>query len=127
MSTALNQLMRTLLTHLLVAVPLIAVGACKNKPDKADNTGRNKIVETTADQAAQSGTALDQQAKIRKAIMDDGSLSTNAHNCKVVVDKDAKTVTLTGPVSTSDEKARLERIAIDASGLTVVNNLEVNN
>jgi osmotically-inducible protein OsmY len=57
--------------------------------------------------------------------MDDGSLSTNAHNCKVVVDNN--TVTLAGPVASAEEKARLERIALDASGLKVINNLEVAN
>jgi|SRR4051812_45299084 len=121
--------MRSLLIKLVLAsLPLAAVGACKSKTDKppaADNTGRNKDQPTTADQAAQSGSALDAQQKIRKAIMDDGSLSTNAHNCKVVVDKD--TVTLAGPVASAEEKARLERIALDASGLKVINNLEVAN
>jgi osmotically-inducible protein OsmY len=111
---------------LVAAVPLVAAGACKAKSDQppaADNTARNKAVEPTADQAPLSGSGLDATAKIRKAIMDDGSLSTNAHNCKVVVDKDM--VTLTGPVASADERDRLARIAADASGLRVVNNLEV--
>ncbi|MEO8551997.1 MAG: BON domain-containing protein [Kofleriaceae bacterium] len=121
--------MRMLVAKLvLAAMPLAAVGACKSKTDNppaADNTARNKDQPTTADQAAQSGAGLDAQQKVRKAIMDDGSLSTNAHNCKVVVDKD--TVTLAGPVASTDERARLEKIAADASGLKVINNLEVAN
>lgn len=121
--------MRTLLAKLVLAsLPLVAVGACKSKTDNppaADNTARNKDQPTTADQAAQSGAGLDAQQKIRKAIMDDGSLSTNAHNCKVVVDKDS--VTLAGPVASADERAKLEHIAAEASGLKVINNLEVAN
>jgi osmotically-inducible protein OsmY len=111
----------------MVALPLAMVGACKNKsdPPKADNTVRNKTTEVTADQAAQKGTGLDAEQKIRKAIVGDGTLSTNAHNCKVVVDKDATTVTLEGPVASADEKARLEKLAADTSGLRVINNLEV--
>ena len=111
----------------LLALPLALACGCNNtsEPAKADNTGRNKAVEVTADQAAQKGPALDAEQKIRKAIVGDGSLSTNAHNCKVVVDKDATTVTLEGPVASADEKARLEKLAADASGLHVVNNLEV--
>lgn len=119
--------MRNLLVSTLIALPLLAAGACKSKsdPPKADNTERNKTVETTADHAAQKGNALDAEQKIRKAIVADGTLSTNAHNCKVVVDKDATTVTLEGPVASADEKARLEKLAADNSGLRVVNNLEV--
>ena len=119
--------MRNLLVSTLIALPLLAAGACKSKsdPPKADNTERNKTVETTADQAAQKGNALDAEQKIRKAIVADGTLSTNAHNCKVIVDKDATTVTLEGPVASADEKARLEKLAADNSGLRVVNNLEV--
>ena len=119
--------MRNLLVSTLIALPLVVAGACKSKsePAKADNTERNKAVEVTADQAAQKGPALDAEQKIRKAIVGDGSLSMNAHNCKVVVDKDATTVTLEGPVASADEKARLEKLAGDTSGLHVVNNLEV--
>lgn len=114
--------MRTFLVSLLVAIPMIACNS--HRTDQADNTGRNKVVEKTADQAPQSGAALDQTQQIRKAIMDDGSLSTNAHNCKVIVDKDAGTVTLEGPVASADEKARLAQLA-GGSGLRVINNLEV--
>ncbi|MEO6776234.1 MAG: BON domain-containing protein [Kofleriaceae bacterium] len=119
--------MKNFLVAILTALPLVAAGACKSKsdPPKADNTERNKTTEVTADQAAQHGTALDAEQKVRKAIVADGSLSTNAHNCKVVVDKDATTVTLEGPVASADEKARLEKLAADSSGLRVVNNLEV--
>jgi len=40
--------------------------------------------------------------KIRKAVMDDKSLSTSAHNVKIIA-QDGK-VTLKGPVKTDEEK-----------------------
>ncbi|MFT3696376.1 MAG: BON domain-containing protein [Kofleriaceae bacterium] len=108
---------------ILIAVPLMA-GACKKSGTDADNTKRNKVVETTADKADQSGAAVDQMAKIRKALVADDTLSTNAKNVKVIVN--GTTVTLEGAVDNTDEKARVNELA-SASGLTVVNNLQVTN
>ena len=105
----------------LIAVPLM-FGACKKTNNDADNTRRNKTVETTADQADKTGAGVDQMAKIRKALVADNTLSTNAKNVKVIV-KD-NTVTLEGTVDSTDEKARVSEVA-SASGLTVVNNLQV--
>lgn len=106
----------------LIAIPLM-FGACKKgTADSPDNTGRNKVVEPTADQADKTGPAVDQMAKVRKAILADDSLSTTAHNCKVVVQ--GNTLTLSGPVNSTDEKARVGEIA-SQSGLQIINNLEV--
>ena len=44
--------------------------------------------------------------KIRKAIVDDSSLSTYAHNIKIIT-QDGK-VTLRGPVRSEDEKSNVE-------------------
>jgi len=123
--------MKTLWT-LLLAVPLVA-GACKgntsdNAPN-ADNTARNDKDRdpnnaVTADQAANRGADLDLTKQVRRAIIEDSDLSTNAHNVKVVVDHGV--VTLAGPVSNADERAKLESDATKVPGTAkVVNKTEI--
>ena len=98
-------------------------------PNRADNTSRN-----TADRDSTTKTPLDQSntdvatritADIRKAIMDDKSMSTNAQNCKIITDS-AGVVTLRGPVASQAEKDSIAAKAKAVSGVTsVVNELEV--
>lgn len=93
-----------------------------------DNTERNK-----ADQRTDSKTPMDQSnssddikitATIRRAIMDDKAMSTNAQNCKIITDKGV--VTLRGPVASQAEKDSIEAKAKATAGVTsVVNELEV--
>lgn len=52
--------------------------------------------------------------KIRKSIMSDKSLSTYAHNVKVI-SQDGK-VTLKGPVRTDEEKSTVVKLATDVAG-----------
>jgi hyperosmotically inducible protein len=64
-------------------------------------------------------------AAVRRAIVKDESLSTNAHNVKIIT-HDA-TVTLRGPVESAAEKAKLEKLALKVRGVQRVDNqLEVN-
>jgi len=50
--------------------------------------------------------------------------STNAHNCKVVVNDGV--VTLARPVANTDEKIKIETLATAVAGVTkVVNQLEI--
>jgi hyperosmotically inducible protein len=105
-------------------------GACKSKPDdRADNTAQNQRDKTavpTADQAGQTKPDVDIAQQIRKAIVDDSTLSTNAHNCKVIV-KDG-IVTLAGPVANSEERNKLGSLARGVPGASqVVNQLEILN
>jgi osmotically-inducible protein OsmY len=58
--------------------------------------------------------------KIRKAIHDDQSLSTYAHNIKIIT-QNAK-VTLRGPVQSEDEKNNVEAKAVSVAGQDNVNN-----
>jgi len=53
-------------------------------------------------------------------VMDDKSLSTYAHNVKIVA-KDGK-VTLKGPVHTDEEKTTIARIATETAGAGNVTN-----
>ncbi len=67
-----------------------------------DNTAHNKQHDVTADQQS---NATDDRAitqKIRKAIVADKSLSSYAHNVKIITTNGA--VTLKGPVKSDEEK-----------------------
>jgi osmotically-inducible protein OsmY len=113
-----------------LALSTFAVGACKAKDAnrvEADNTAKNdrdQAATPTADNAVNRPSDLDLTQKIRQAVMDDSSLSTNAQNSKIVV-QDGK-VTLVGPVASAEERARVEKIATDVVGAkNVVNQLEI--
>ena len=58
--------------------------------------------------------------QIRKSITEDKSLSTYAHNVKIISQNG--TVTLRGPVRSEDEKAAVEAKAKAIAGVTAVNN-----
>lgn len=116
----------------VAAVAFASVTACKSDDGKkpaADNTERNErdtAKTPTADQAVNSSSDLEITQAIRKAVMADDTLSTNAHNAKIVVQDGA--VTLVGPVASADEKARMEQIASKVTGAkSVANQLEVAN
>jgi hyperosmotically inducible protein len=87
-------------------------------PQQPDNTKVNKRDQSkgqpTADQGKNNTADRETMQKIRKAIMDDKSLSTYAHNVKVIA-QDGK-VTLKGPVRSEQEKQSIERIATDVAG-----------
>ena len=68
----------------------------------------------TADQAKNNATDRQLMQKIRKAVMDDKSLSTSAHNVKIIA-QDGK-VTLKGPVKTEGEKTTVNKLATDIAG-----------
>jgi osmotically-inducible protein OsmY len=109
-----------------------ALSACKARSTElpaADNTARNerdRATTPTADNASNNPQDRDVTQKIRKAVVDDGSLSTNAHNCKIVVQGDV--VTLAGPVASATEKTKVEQIASAVVGdRKIVNQLEVTN
>jgi osmotically-inducible protein OsmY len=78
-----------------------------------DNTKANKGDTPTADQAKNTMTDRDEMQKIRQAIISDKSLSTYAHNVKII-SKNGK-ITLKGPVRSEEEKkvvtAKAEEVA----------------
>ena len=84
-----------------------------------DNTKKNKDQPNpTADQQKVNPTDRAITQKIRKAVHDDNSLSTYAHNIKIIT-QDGK-VTLKGPVRTEKEKADVEAKAAAVAGATNV-------
>jgi len=95
----------------------------------ADNTARNRndLDQKTVTPLDQSNSAANIKitADIRRAILDDKSMSTNAQNCKVITEKNGM-VTLRGPVESQIEKDAIEALAKAVAGVTSVSNqLEV--
>ena len=105
-------------TTALVLVAMIGgvtlVGVAQQAP-APDNTKANaQSDQSTADKQsnAASDRALTQQ--VRKAIMQDKSLSSYAHNVKVVTQNGQ--VTLSGPVRTDEEKQAIVQKAAGIAG-----------
>jgi hyperosmotically inducible protein len=99
-----------------------------NPPPAADNSKTNQGDASngamTADQQKMNSSDQTISKNIRKSIMQDKTLSTYAHNVKVIT-QDGK-VTLKGPVRSDDEKANLEAKATAVAGQgNVVNQLTV--
>jgi hyperosmotically inducible protein len=103
-------------------------GGAQTRGD-ADNTARNR-----GDGESQNLTPIDQSqsmehikltADIRRALMNDETMSMNAQNCKIITDSDG-VVTLRGVVHSSAERDAIEaharRVAV---GAVVVNQLEI--
>ena len=80
---------------------------------KTNKRDRNKA-EPTADQQKENPADRDTASQIRKAIMDDKSLSTYAHNVKIIVQDGM--VTLRGPVRSAKEKETIESKAAQVAG-----------
>jgi len=91
----------------------------------ADNSKQNKEQKAlTADNQSNAKADRDTTAKIRKDLMADKSLSSYAHNVKIVTVNGA--VTLKGPVKSEDEKAKVAQIASNSvSGDRISNEITV--
>ena len=74
----------------------------------------------TADEQGQSPADIDLTQKIRRAIVDDDSLSTYAKNIKIIT-KDGM-VTLKGPVRSEQEKSTIEAKATAVAGTAKIKN-----
>ena len=97
----------------------------KSPATDADNTARNSrdrdgATQTSGDQA-ENETDRQISANVRQAVVGDNSLSMNAHNVKIITS--GGTVTLRGPVKSSEEKAAIESKAKQVAGVTRVDNL----
>ena len=88
-----------------------------NKQDRASS-------EPTADKAKDNRSDREIMQQIRKAVMDDKSLSTYGHNVKIIAQRGR--VTLKGPVHSEEEKKSIEAKAAEvAGGGNVINQLTV--
>lgn len=79
-----------------------------------DNSARNKDHTTTADQQPANKSDTEITREIRRSIVSDKSLSTYAHNVKVITQNGA--VTLKGPVNSDDEKQTVASKAAQVVG-----------
>ncbi len=121
--------------RLILALGSLALGASlmampvprnqDNQQTAPDNTKQNKDQSSpTADQQKINPSDRAITQKIRKAVHADASLSTYAHNIKIIT-QDGK-VTLRGPVRSEEEKSNVEAKAVTIAGKeNVTDRLEV--
>jgi osmotically-inducible protein OsmY len=92
-----------------------------------DNTGRNvrdRGDTVTSGDQSESKADVATTAKIRQAVVADDSLSTSAHNVKIITANGA--VTLRGPVKSDEERKKIAEMAEQVAGAGKVRNyLEV--
>jgi len=90
----------------------------------ADNSDMNERDKGTASQTPQkqSNAKTDRTllAEARKAVVKDESLSTTAHNVKILVKNGV--VTLRGPVKSAEEKTKIEELIKPLSGVNSIDN-----
>jgi hyperosmotically inducible protein len=108
---------RLCLIGLLVG-PVFAQETATQPTTSSDNTKVNKrdrkTSEPTADQAKNGSSDRETMRKIRRAVVADKSLSTYAHNIKII--SQSGKVTLKGPVHTEEEKKTIEAKATEIAG-----------
>jgi len=126
-----NSMLLVLSACLLLAVACasktetVDVARKSSNATDADNTARNSrdrdgATQTSGDQA-ENETDRKISASVRESVVADNSLSMNAHNVKIITS--GGTVTLRGPVKSSEEKAAIESKAKQVAGVTRVDNL----
>lgn len=122
-----------LITRLTLVVPcaltlVLSVQGAPSTTKDADNTARNERdrnanAVTPGDQS-NSPEDIDTTKRIRQAIIANKSLSTNAHNVKIITA--GGHVTLRGPVQNEAEKRTVEALAASvATAANVESQLEV--
>jgi hyperosmotically inducible protein len=85
------------------------------QPDNTKVNKRDKSPdEATADQQKMNAADRNLTAKIRKSVMADKTLSTYAHNVKIISQNGI--VTLKGPVHSADEVKSIMAKAVDVAG-----------
>jgi hyperosmotically inducible periplasmic protein len=107
-------------TCVTAALSVTLVAAPLPQTKEADNTSANKQSGKTADDQKETAQDRKLSQQIRKSLSKDKSLSTYAHNVKVISANG--TVTLRGPVRSEDEKAAIEAKAKEVAGVSSVMN-----
>jgi osmotically-inducible protein OsmY len=102
----------------------LAVAQDKATRPQPDNSSVNKAdrgdTKQTAQGQSQAKADRELAAAVRKSIVSDKSLSTYAHNIKVIATNG--TVTLRGPVRSSSEKAKVAELAQQVPDVQTVDN-----
>jgi hyperosmotically inducible protein len=109
---------------LLFAGSVLAGPTLQDQQPAPDNTKTNQGDASknpkTADQQKMNPADRETTRKIRSALTDDKSLSTYAHNIKIISTDGM--VTLKGPVRSEDEKSAIEAKAKEIAGDSNVRN-----
>jgi hyperosmotically inducible protein len=116
--------MKTLkLSAIVISIWLSTFNVLARQPSSTpaqnpDNTQTNQRDdsknEPTADQQKENDNDRELTRKIRRSVVSDKSLSTYAHNVKIITQNGM--VTLRGPVRSDDEKRAVEGKAAEAAG-----------
>ena len=116
--------MKQLLASIMLFISICVTGVwAQQEPatsgqQPADNTKTNQRDrnqnEPTADQQKENGTDRVLAQQVRRALVKDKSLSSYAHNIKVIAENGV--VTLKGPVHSDQEKQAIEAKAAEAAG-----------
>ena len=124
MQRTFNFVVQAVMVMCLLAGIAARAGA-QDSSSQADNTKVNKNdAQPTADQQKLDRSDRDIAKQIRQSIVKDKSLSTYAHNVKIISQNGA--VTLRGPVRSDDEKRAIEADAAAVVGQEkVTSELEV--
>jgi hyperosmotically inducible periplasmic protein len=109
---------KVILSAVFCTTAALSKGQTADPAAKPDNTEMNKrdrnSGEATADQQKVNAADQDLTKRIRQSIMSDKSLSSYAHNIKIISQNG--TVTLKGPVKSDDEKKNVMAKAIAVAG-----------
>jgi hyperosmotically inducible periplasmic protein len=108
---------------IVVGTPLATHAQDQASPPSStapDNSARNKAQTRTADNQKENTQDRQITQKIRRSITADKTLSTYAHNVKIITQ--GGEVTLKGPVQSDSEKQMIASKAADVVGAEKVNN-----
>ena len=109
---------KTVMSILFCTAAVIGYGQTPGPGTKPDNTKANtrdrNAGEVTADQQKSNATDQELTKHIRRSIMADKSLSSYAHNIKIISQNGS--VTLKGPVKSDDEKRSVVAKAVAIAG-----------
>ena len=113
MKLSLSKSTRVLMLGAVISgVPLIGFAQQAPAPDNTKVNGQTD--QNTADKQSNAASDRTLTQQVRKAIMQDKSMSTYAHNVKVVTQNGQ--VTLSGPVRTDEEKQAIAQKAAEVAG-----------
>jgi hyperosmotically inducible protein len=123
-NTQMKKYVWILAATVLFAGSVLGGSVHQDQQPAPDNTKTNEgdanKGATTADQQKMNPADRERTKQIRSAIMDDKSLSTYAHNVKIIT-RNGK-VTLKGPVRSADEKTAIGEKATQVAGAGNVTN-----
>ena len=106
---------RLILPAVLTAVGVVCYGQAQTQPDNTKVNQRDRsAAEATADQQKSNAADMNMTKTIRRSIVADKSISTYAHNIKVISQNGV--VTLKGPVKSDAEKTAVVAKAVAVTG-----------